>query len=88
MVLFFVELFLFAVSQVTIVSGHIRLLLVLDMLFAVFQARSLSRGKLAVLDAIRDAVLLVRLAGINFVDARMSRIDLPRPAPEALLFLS
>lgn len=36
-VLLLVELFLLALGQVTVVSGHVGLLLVLDMLFAVLQ---------------------------------------------------
>ncbi len=75
-VLFPVELFLLAFGQMTIVSGHIGLLLVLDILFAIFQARSLARRKGTVLHAIRDPVLLVRLAAIDFVNARMTGIDL------------
>jgi hypothetical protein len=78
MVLFLVELFLFALGQVTIVGGHISLLLVLDMLFLPFHVRSLPRRHASVLDAVRDAVLLILFAGIDFVDAGMTRIDLPR----------
>ena len=77
-VLFLVELFLLALGQVTVVSRHIGFLLVLDVLFTVFHARRLSRRHGSVLDSIRDAVLLILLAGIDFVDARMTRIDLPR----------
>jgi len=77
-VLFAVELPLLGLGEVAIVGGHIRFLLVLDVLFFVFQIRSLSRRERAVLDAVRDAVLLVRLAGVNFVHAGMTRIDLPR----------
>lgn len=73
-----VELPLFALGQVTIVGGHVSLLLVLDMLFLLFHVRSLSRSHGAVLDAVRDAVLLILLAFIHFVDAGMSRIDLSR----------
>ena len=76
-VLLLVELFLFGLGQVTIVGGHIRLLLVLDFLFFVLEMRSLSWRERAVLDTVCDAVLLIRLAGIDFIDARMSRIDLP-----------
>jgi hypothetical protein len=77
-VLFAVELFLFALGQVTIVGGHIPFFLVLDVLFFLFHARGLSWRHGSVLDAVRDAVLLVLLAGIDFVDAGMTRIDLPR----------
>jgi hypothetical protein len=52
-VLFAVELFLLALGQVTVVSGHIGLLLVLNILFAILQTRSLARRQRAILDAIR-----------------------------------
>lgn len=77
-VLFPVELFLLALGQMTVVSRHIGLLLVLDILFAIFQARSLAGRQRTVFHAIRDPVLLVRLAAINFVDARMTWINLAR----------
>jgi len=77
-VLLLVELPLLALGQVTIVSRHIGFLLVFNLLFAIFQSRSLPRRQRAVLDAVRDSILLRRLAGIHFVDARMTRIDLPR----------
>ena len=48
-VLFLVELFLLAFGQVTIVSSHIGLLLILDILFAILDTRSLSRRQRAVL---------------------------------------
>ena len=62
----------------TVVSGHIGLLLVLDILFAILQPRSLAGRQRTVFHAIRDPVLLVRLAAIHFVDARMAWIDLAR----------
>ena len=77
-VLFLIELFLLALGQVTVVSGHIGLLLILNILFAILYARSLAGRQRTILDAIRDPVLLVRLTGVDFVDARMTRIDLTR----------
>ena len=77
-VLFPVELILFGLGQVTIVGGHVSFFLVIDVLFFVLDAGSLSRRHGTVLDAICDAVLLVLLAGIDFVDARMIRIDYSR----------
>ena len=74
-VLFPVELSLLAFGQVAVMSGHVGLLLVLDILLPIFHARCLSRRHATVLDAIRDAVLLVLLAGVNFVNARMAGID-------------
>jgi hypothetical protein len=78
LVLLLVELLLLALGQVTIVGSHISLLLVIDVLFLFFNVRGLSRRHGAVLDAIRDAVLLILLAGIDFVDARMIRINYSR----------
>lgn len=75
LVLFLVEAPLFALGQVTIVGSHIRFLLVLGPLLAVFQMRRLSGRQRAVLIAVGDAVLLILFAAINFVDAGMARID-------------
>ena len=77
-VLFPVELSLLTFGQVTVMSGHIGLLLVLDILLPIFHARCLSRSHRTVLDTIRDAVLLVLLASIDFIDARMTGIDYTR----------
>ena len=74
-VLFPVELSLLTFGQVTVMSGHVGLLLVLDILLPILYARCLSRRHGTVLDTIRDAVLLVLLAGIDFIDARMTGID-------------
>jgi len=71
----------------TVVGGHIGLLLVLDILFAILQARSLARRQRSVLHAIRNPVLLVRLAAIDFVDARMTGIGLARQRSVAVLSL-
>jgi len=77
-VLALVETFLLSLGQVTIVSGHVFLFLMLNALFALFQMRSLFWRELATLGAIRDALLLIRFAAVNFVHARMTRIDLSR----------
>ncbi len=77
-VLFFVELLLLGFGQVTIVSGHVGFFLVVDVLLAIFQMRSLPRGQSTVLFAIGDAILLVLLAAIDLVNARMTGIDLSR----------
>ncbi len=77
-VLSLVETVLLSLSQMSVVSGHISLLRIFNFLLTVFNTRSLSRCERAVLDAIRDAVLLVRLAAIDLVDARMTGIDLSR----------
>ena len=77
-VLFLVELVLLGLGQVTVVGGHIGLFLVLSFCFAILQVGSLSRRELVVLDAVGDAVLLVLLAGVHFVDTRMIGIDYAR----------
>jgi len=73
-----VNLPLLALGQVAIVSSHVSFLLVVDMLFAIFQMRSLARRQRTVLFSVRNAILLILLAAIHLVDARMSRIVLPR----------
>src|SRR5580692_7934398 len=77
-VLLAVQLLLFALGQVTVVGSHVSFFLVLNVLFLLFHVRGLSRSHGAVLDAVRDAVLLILLAVIHFVDAGMIRIVLPR----------
>lgn len=73
-----VEMFLLGLGQVTIVSGHIFLFLMLNALFALLQMCSLFWRELAIFDAVGDALLLIRFAAVNFVHARMTRIDLSR----------
>src|ERR1700678_4339423 len=78
LILFLIELSLLLLGQVAIVGGHIPFFLVVDMLLFSLHVRSLPRRHGAVLDAIGDAVLLILLAAVHFVDARMIRIDYPR----------
>jgi|SRR5580700_2441712 hypothetical protein len=75
LVLLFVELLLLALGQMTVVGRHIGLFLVLDVLFLVFHVCSLSRRHGAVPLAVGDTVLLILLAGIDFVNAGMIGID-------------
>ena len=77
-VLALVEMILLSLGQMSAMLGHVALLLVLNALFALFQMRGLSRRQLAVLYAVRDALLLVGFAAIDLVHARMAGIDLPR----------
>ena len=51
-------------------------LAVLQALLACFEVGSLSTRQLVVLDAILDPVLLIRLALIDLIHARMAGIDL------------
>ena len=77
-ILTLVEASLFGLGQVTAMPGHISLLLILNALFALFQMRGLPRRQLTVLYAAGDALLLVGLAAIHLVDARMAGINSPR----------
>ncbi len=58
-------------------SSHVSFFLILNVLFLVLDVRSLARSHGAVLHAVGDAVLLILLARVDFVDARMSRVVLP-----------
>src|SRR5579864_639536 len=86
-VLFPVKLPLFRLGKVAIVLGHIGLLLVFDALFTALQMRSLPRSELAILNATGDALLLCSFAGIDMVDARMSRIDMSGSCARSLAVL-
>ena len=77
-VLALVEVLLLSLRQMSVVSGHVFLFLVLNALFALFQMRSLFWRELAILGAIRDALLLIGFAAVHLVYARMTRIDLSR----------
>ncbi len=77
-VLSLVEVLLLSLGQMSVVRGHVFLFGLLNVRFAFFDTRSLSRRERAVLHAIGDSVLLVRLAAIDLVDARMTWIDLSR----------
>jgi len=87
-VLLTVELVLLGLGEVPVVRSHISFLLVLDVLFAILQMRSLTGRERAVLYAVGDAILLIRLAAIDFVDAGMTRIDLTRPRAGRVAILS
>src|SRR5579871_5398631 len=73
-VLLAVQLPLLALGQVTVVSGHVGLLLILNVLLASLETRSLPWSQRAVLLAVGDAVLLILLAGVDFVHPRMAGI--------------
>ena len=63
-VLLLVELPLLTLGQVTVMSSHVSLLLVLDVLLPILNPRGLARCQGTVLDTIRDPVLLIGLASI------------------------
>ena len=75
-VLFPVEIGLFALGQMAVMGRHVLLLLVRDVLLLAFQLGRLFGRQFAALDSVGDAVLLVLLAVIHLVDARMAWVDL------------
>ncbi len=79
MILFAVELFLFALGQMTVVSSHISFFLVLNVLLLALDVGSLPGSHGAIFNAIGDAVLLILFTRIDFVNPRMSRVVLPGP---------
>ena len=84
---FVVELTLVLLGQMAVVLGHVPLFVILQALLTTFQARGLSRSKLAILYAVGDAVLLVGFALINLVDARMAGIDLASTSTGSVVLL-
>ena len=54
---------------------HVALLLVVNVLLLLFQLDGLPGRELAALDAVGDAVLLVLLAGVDFIHPRVAGID-------------
>ena len=88
LVLFLVKPPLLAFSQVTVVGSHVRFLLVLGPLLAIFQMRRLSRRQRPVLIAVGDAVLLILFAAIDFVNAGMTGIDHSRSRAGCVAVLS
>lgn len=77
-VLLFIKLSGLSFRQVAIVGGHVSFFLIVDALFLPFDMGSLAGSHRAILYSIGDAILLILLAGVNFVYARMSRIVLSR----------
>jgi hypothetical protein len=85
---FAIELPLILLGQVAVVLRHIALFVVLQALLTAFEMSGLTRSQLTVLDAVRDAILLVGLATIYLIHARMSGIDLVRACARCCLSLS
>jgi hypothetical protein len=73
-----IELALVLFGEVAVVFGHVFFLVVLEALFAAFETCGLSGSKLSVLDAVGNAPLLVSLAPVHLIDARMAGIHLSR----------
>ena len=74
MVLLAVDLILFRLGQVAIVIRHIPLFFVLDMVFSLFQVLGFLRTERAVLDAVRNSLLLILFAAVYLIHTRMVRI--------------
>jgi len=90
MVRFVIELALVFLREMAVIGSHIFLFVVLQTLLAAFQSRSLSGFQLAILDAVGDPILLIGLALIHLIHARMTGINLAsaRAGSVAVLRLS
>ena len=74
-VLLAIDTTLLALCQMTVVLCHVSLFTVLDAGFALFEVGSLLRSQCAILNAVADALLLIFFALVDFIDARMARIN-------------
>ena len=77
---------LFRLGEMTVVRRHVLFLAVLHVGFAVLQIAGLFRAQGAVLDAVGDAILLVRFATVYLIDAGMARIDYARSSARGVLW--
>jgi hypothetical protein len=84
---FAIEMALVLLGQMAVVLRHVFLFIVLQALFTALQAPGFSRSKLATLNAVGDAVLLVRFALINLIDPRMTGIDLAGSGARGVVFV-
>jgi len=78
---FAVELALVLLGEVAAVLGHIFLFIVLKALFAAFQALGFAGRELAAFYTLGDAGLLMRLATVHLIHARVAGIDLSGAGP-------
>ena len=70
---------LLSLRQMPIMRSHVRLLAVLHGRLTLFQMRGLLRSQSPICNTIPDAFLLMRLAAVDLVHSRMSRIMNARP---------
>lgn len=71
-----IELALILLGEMAVVLGHIFLFVILQPLFAALEAGGLSGRQLSVLHAIGDPILLIGLASIDLIHARVPGINL------------
>jgi hypothetical protein len=84
---FAIEMALVLLGQMAVVLRHVFLFIVLQALFTALQAPGFSRSKLATLNAVGNAILLVLFALIHLIDARMTRIDLAGSGARGVVLL-
>ena len=84
---FAVELALILLRQMTIILGHIFLLIILKALFAAFEPPRFSRRELAALYSVGDSVLLVLFALIDLIHAWMPGINIARSGTSGVALL-
>jgi hypothetical protein len=70
-----VQAILLGLGEMAIVLSHVCFLAILKIVLALFDIGRLLRVQGAILQAVSDAILLVLLALIDFIDARMTGID-------------
>ena len=85
---FTVELALILFGQVAVVLGHIALFVPLQARFASLEVGGLTRGKLAVLHAVGDAILLAGFAAVDLIDARVAGINFVSAGAGSVVLLS
>lgn len=66
---------LLRLGEVAVVLGHISLFAILHIRLALFEVRRLLCAQFTAADAVRDALLLVLFASVDFIHTRMARID-------------
>ena len=74
-VLLAIDAALLALGEMAVVFRHVRLFALLNARFALFKIGRFLRSQRAVFHAIANALLLVFLTLVDFIDARMTRID-------------
>jgi|SRR5579872_1461927 hypothetical protein len=75
---FAIELTLVLLREMAVVFRHISLLVVLQALLAAFHAGGLSRPQLAILYAVRNAILLSGFTPVHLIHSRMPWINVAR----------
>ena len=74
-ILALVQVLLLRLGQVSVVRRHVFLFRLLQAGFAVLQMAGFARAQGAVLDAVRDAILLPGFATVHLIHPGMARVD-------------